>query len=61
MTSLIETFSPIMKDTEYFRHAMLAVGYDDQSKSFIVRNSWGEEWVNNKENIDFEKKNNILG
>ncbi len=50
-----------MKDTEYFRHAMLAVGYDDQSKSFIVRNSWGESWVNNKENIDFEKKNNILG
>jgi C1A family cysteine protease len=25
---------------------MLAVGYSDQSKAFIVRNSWGTEWVN---------------
>ncbi|CAF3621840.1 unnamed protein product [Rotaria sp. Silwood1] len=27
-----------------FRHAMLAVGYDDDLKKFIVRNSWGEDW-----------------
>ena len=27
------------------RHAMLAVGYDDLSRVFIVRNSWGERWV----------------
>jgi hypothetical protein len=26
-------------------HAMLAVGYSDPSKCFIVRNSWGENWV----------------
>ncbi len=25
---------------------MLAVGYSDLSKSFIVRNSWGADWVN---------------
>ncbi|MBX7046971.1 MAG: C1 family peptidase [Ignavibacteria bacterium] len=25
-------------------HAVLAVGYDDSSKRFIVRNSWGEKW-----------------
>ncbi|CAF3993559.1 unnamed protein product [Adineta steineri] len=25
-------------------HALLAVGYSDQSQSFIVRNSWGNEW-----------------
>ncbi|CAF3440069.1 unnamed protein product [Rotaria sp. Silwood2] len=25
-------------------HAMLAVGYNDQSRTFIVRNSWGEDW-----------------
>jgi C1A family cysteine protease len=25
-------------------HAILAVGYDDQKKRFIVRNSWGTEW-----------------
>jgi hypothetical protein len=31
---------------DYFSHAMLAVGYSDMSKSFIVRNSWGVEWVN---------------
>ncbi|CAF3662622.1 unnamed protein product [Rotaria sp. Silwood1] len=27
-----------------FRHAMLAVGYNDDLKKFIVRNSWGEDW-----------------
>ena len=25
-------------------HAVLAVGYDDSSQRFIVRNSWGPEW-----------------
>lgn len=25
-------------------HAVLAVGYDDEKKCLIVRNSWGEEW-----------------
>jgi C1A family cysteine protease len=25
-------------------HAVLAVGYDDSQKRFIVRNSWGKEW-----------------
>ncbi len=25
---------------------MLAVGYSDQSNAFIIRNSWGEDWVN---------------
>jgi C1A family cysteine protease len=25
-------------------HAVLAVGYDDVSKRFIVRNSWGADW-----------------
>jgi len=25
-------------------HAVLAVGYDDESRDFIVRNSWGETW-----------------
>ncbi|MDB5156951.1 MAG: peptidase [Mucilaginibacter sp.] len=25
-------------------HAVLAVGYDDQSSRFIVRNSWGDDW-----------------
>lgn len=36
-----------MKIMEYliFSHAMLAVGYSDHSKSFIIRNSWGEDWV----------------
>ncbi|CAF1512925.1 unnamed protein product [Didymodactylos carnosus] len=27
------------------RHAVLASGYSDASKAFIVRNSWGENWV----------------
>ncbi len=25
-------------------HAVLAVGYDDKTKRFIVRNSWGTDW-----------------
>ncbi len=25
-------------------HAVLAVGYDDSQKRFIIRNSWGEDW-----------------
>jgi C1A family cysteine protease len=25
-------------------HAVMAVGYDDASKRFLVRNSWGEDW-----------------
>lgn len=25
-------------------HAVLAVGYDDTQKRFIVRNSWGDDW-----------------
>jgi C1A family cysteine protease len=25
-------------------HAVLAVGYDDVQKRFIVRNSWGTDW-----------------
>ncbi|CAF0750320.1 unnamed protein product [Adineta ricciae] len=28
-------------------HALLAVGYSDQSASFIVRNSWGKYWGDN--------------
>ncbi|CAF1483212.1 unnamed protein product [Adineta steineri] len=30
--------------TEHGRHALLAVGYSDESNAFIVRNSWGEKW-----------------
>ena len=29
---------------EHGSHAMLCVGYSDQSQAFIVRNSWGEDW-----------------
>mgnify|MGYP002378175067 FL=1 len=31
--------------SEHGSHALLAVGYSDQSQAFIVRNSWGEDWV----------------
>lgn len=26
-------------------HAVVCVGYDDESKHFILRNSWGKDWV----------------
>lgn len=34
------------KDTEQLLggHAVLAVGYNDKSKRFLVRNSWGQDW-----------------
>jgi C1A family cysteine protease len=25
-------------------HAVLAVGYDDSTQRFLVRNSWGDQW-----------------
>lgn len=28
-------------------HAVLAIGYDDKSQRFIVRNSWGTDWGQN--------------
>lgn len=27
-------------------HAVLCVGYDDEKKCFLIRNSWGEKWGN---------------
>jgi len=35
---------PAAKEKVMGGHAVLAVGYDDASKRFIVRNSWGEGW-----------------
>ncbi|CAF3509485.1 unnamed protein product [Rotaria socialis] len=31
-------------NAQHGQHAMLAVGYSDASKCFIVRNSWGDTW-----------------
>jgi len=35
---------PSLYDSVLGGHAVMAVGYDDEKKHFIVRNSWGEEW-----------------
>jgi len=35
---------PSLYEQQVGGHAVLAVGYDDAKKHFIVRNSWGEEW-----------------
>ena len=35
---------PKASETVVGGHAVVAVGYDDKTKRFIVRNSWGEEW-----------------
>ncbi|MEG2182971.1 MAG: C1 family peptidase [Oscillospiraceae bacterium] len=32
------------KEKELGGHALLIVGYDDQKRHFIVRNSWGSKW-----------------
>ena len=40
---------PIPKPHEVYigEHAILAVGYDDSIKCFIIRNSWGDNWGKN--------------
>lgn len=35
---------PKPKEKNIGGHAILAVGYDDSKRRFIVRNSWGEDW-----------------
>ncbi len=35
---------PQAGDTVEGGHAVVAVGYDDSSQTFIIRNSWGESW-----------------
>jgi C1A family cysteine protease len=35
---------PKPKEKQLGGHAVLAVGYDDASQRFIVRNSWGPKW-----------------
>lgn len=35
---------PKQTEQEVGGHAVLAVGYDDKSKRFIIRNSWGNDW-----------------
>lgn len=34
----------IMKEDLVGGHAVCAVGYDDEKKSVLVRNSWGDDW-----------------
>jgi C1A family cysteine protease len=38
---------PQMYDSLLGGHAVMAVGYDDKKKHFIVRNSWGKDWGDN--------------
>ena len=35
---------PAPKEKVVGGHAVLAVGYDDASQRFIIRNSWGPGW-----------------
>jgi C1A family cysteine protease len=37
---------PKPKERQLGGHAVLAVGYDDPTSRFIVRNSWGDKWGN---------------
>lgn len=38
---------PTSNDTPIGGHAVMAVGYDNNTKRFLVRNSWGETWGQN--------------
>jgi C1A family cysteine protease len=35
---------PVRRDRVRAGHAVLAVGYDNAQRRFIVRNSWGSKW-----------------
>ncbi|GJG88797.1 peptidase C1 [Gemmatimonadetes bacterium T265] len=35
---------PTTQDSVVGGHAVMAVGYDDASRAFTIRNSWGTEW-----------------
>jgi C1A family cysteine protease len=35
---------PHRREKVHGGHAVLAVGYDDAKRRFIVRNSWGSKW-----------------
>ena len=35
---------PGKKESVVGGHAVMAAGYDDKKKAFIVRNSWGSTW-----------------
>lgn len=35
---------PLGNEMRHGGHAVLVVGYDDEMKAFIVRNSWGSRW-----------------
>lgn len=39
-----ELAMPTRRERPVGGHAVLAVGYDDQLRRFIVRNSWGADW-----------------
>lgn len=41
-TGVLQMPSP--NEQEIGGHAVLAVGYDDSQKRFIIRNSWGADW-----------------
>jgi C1A family cysteine protease len=36
---------PKPKEKQLGGHAVLAVGYDDATERFLVRNSWGPKWA----------------
>ena len=35
---------PKKNESQAGGHAVLAVGFDDKTRRFIVRNSWGTDW-----------------
>lgn len=46
LTGQVKTPKPNGQDDFVCSHSMLIVGYNDKTKKFKVRNSWGPEWGN---------------
>ena len=40
----LEYYQGVQGGEPFFNHAMLIVGYDSESDSYIIQNSWGREW-----------------
>ena len=40
-------------------HAVVCVGYDDEAREFIVRNSWGKDWVRSISRRSFSSETSV--
>ena len=56
-------YVPNKRTTNFFGHAQMVVGYDDEKQLFKLKNSWGGQWGKNgycyMTYKDFEKESSM--